>query len=79
MNARAPLQHGFAAIAAIFLVVVLAALLWLLWPAARRLLATSRPARLGLGLSIAVGFALHLLGNLAVLVFALTFRIGRMF
>lgn len=40
---------------------LLAALLWLLWPAARRLLATSRPARLGLGLSIAVGFALHLL------------------
>lgn len=29
-------------------------------------------------LSVA-GFALHLLGNLAVLVFALTFRIGRMF
>jgi inner membrane protein len=40
---------------------LLAALLWLCWPSARRLLAASRTARLGLALSIGVGFALHLL------------------
>ncbi|TFW17662.1 metal-dependent hydrolase [Duganella callida] len=40
---------------------LLAALLWLLWPAARRLLALSRAARWGLALSVGVGFALHLL------------------
>jgi len=40
---------------------LLAALLWLCWPSARRLLAVSRTARLGLALSIGVGFALHLL------------------
>ena len=40
---------------------LLAALLWLCWPSARRLLALSRTARLGLALSIGVGFALHLL------------------
>jgi inner membrane protein len=40
---------------------LLAALLWLCWPSARTLLRDSRPARLGLALSIGVGFALHLL------------------
>ena len=40
---------------------LLAALLWLCWPSARALLKTSRTARLGLGLSVAVGLALHLL------------------
>jgi inner membrane protein len=40
---------------------LLAALLWLCWPSARALLKASRPARLGLALSVGVGFALHLL------------------
>lgn len=40
---------------------LLACLLWLAWPAARRLLRSSRPARLGLALSTVAGFALHLL------------------
>lgn len=40
---------------------LLAALLWLCWPSARTLLRASRPARLGLALSIGLGFALHLL------------------
>ncbi|WP_373988851.1 metal-dependent hydrolase [Duganella sp. BuS-21] len=40
---------------------LLAALLWLCWPSARALLRASRPARLGLLLSIGCGFALHLL------------------
>lgn len=40
---------------------LLAALLWLCWPSARALLRASRPARLGLALSIGCGFALHLL------------------
>lgn len=40
---------------------LLAALLYLLWPAARRLLKQSASARLGLLLSIATGFALHLM------------------
>jgi inner membrane protein len=40
---------------------VLAALLWLCWPSARALLKHSKPARLGLALSVGVGFALHLL------------------
>lgn len=39
---------------------LLAALLWLCWPAARSLLRASRPARRGLALSIGLGFALHL-------------------
>jgi len=39
---------------------LLVALLWLCWPAARRLLADSTRARLGLGLSVGVGLALHL-------------------
>ncbi|HEX5344666.1 MAG TPA: metal-dependent hydrolase [Duganella sp.] len=40
---------------------LLAALLWLCWPSARALLRTSRPARLGLALSVGIGLALHLL------------------
>jgi inner membrane protein len=39
---------------------LLAGLLWLLWPSARALLRASRPARLGLAISITLGFALHL-------------------
>jgi inner membrane protein len=39
---------------------LLLALLWALWPNARRLLRASRPARLGLGLAIVLGFGLHL-------------------
>lgn len=41
--------------------VLLAALLWLCWPAARTLLRASWTARLGLALSIVLGLALHLL------------------
>jgi inner membrane protein len=40
---------------------LLAALLWLCWPSARSLLRASRPARLGLALSVGIGLALHLL------------------
>jgi inner membrane protein len=39
---------------------LLAALTWLLWPAARRLLATSRHARRALALAISLGLLLHL-------------------
>lgn len=39
---------------------LLLALLWALWPNARRLLRASGPARLGVGLAIALGFGLHL-------------------
>jgi inner membrane protein len=39
---------------------LLAALIWLLWPAARRLLAHSHAARKGLGLAIGLGLLLHL-------------------
>jgi inner membrane protein len=39
---------------------LLLAMLWLLWPNARRLLRTSHPARLGLGLAIVLGFLLHM-------------------
>lgn len=39
---------------------LLAALLWLLWPGARRLLRDSRSARRGFGLALAAGFGLHL-------------------
>lgn len=39
---------------------LLAAMLWLLWPAARQLLAHSMPARRGLLLSIGAGFLLHM-------------------
>lgn len=40
---------------------LLAALLWLLWPSARRLLRRSASARAGFGLSLAAGFGLHLM------------------
>ena len=40
---------------------LLAALLWLLWPAARRLLRDSASARAGFVLALASGFGLHLL------------------
>ena len=36
------------------------ALLWLLWPGARRLLKTSQPARIGLALCLLLGFGLHM-------------------
>ncbi len=39
---------------------LLLAMLWLLWPNARRLLRESRHARLGLGLAIVAGFCLHM-------------------
>ena len=39
---------------------LLAALLYLLWPSARRLLRQSATARTGFGLALAVGFGLHL-------------------
>lgn len=39
---------------------LLAALIWLLWPSARRLLAHSRSARTGFGIAIGLGFLLHL-------------------
>lgn len=53
--------HTHTALLALPQALLLAALLWLCWPAARALLKTSRPARLGLAASIATGFALHLL------------------
>lgn len=40
---------------------LLAALLWLLWPGARRVLAASKHARRGLALAIGAGFLLHML------------------
>ena len=40
---------------------LLAALLWSCWPAARALLRSSGAARLGLAISVGAGFALHLL------------------
>jgi inner membrane protein len=52
--------HTHTALWAIPQALLLAGLLWLFWPAARRLLAASRPARLGLALSVGLGFALHL-------------------
>lgn len=39
---------------------LLALLTWLFWPAARRLLRQSAPARLGWALALGIGFALHL-------------------
>ncbi|HJV81767.1 metal-dependent hydrolase [Noviherbaspirillum sp.] len=41
--------------------VLLAGLMWLLWPVARRLLRESRSARIGFGVAMLVGFGLHLL------------------
>lgn len=52
--------HTHTALWAIPQALLLAGLLWLLWPSARALLRGSRPARLGLALSIVLGFALHL-------------------
>lgn len=52
--------HTHTALLAIPQALLLAALLWLLWPSARALLKTSTTARLGLAASIALGFALHL-------------------
>nr|WP_315261425.1 metal-dependent hydrolase [uncultured Duganella sp.] len=52
--------HTHTALWAIPQALLLAGLLWLLWPSARALLRGSRPARLGLALSIALGFVLHL-------------------
>lgn len=52
--------HTHTALWAIPQALLLAGLLWLLWPSARALLRASRPARLGLALSIVAGFALHL-------------------
>jgi inner membrane protein len=40
---------------------LLAGLLWLLWPGARRLLAASKAARIGLWLALAAGFLSHIL------------------
>lgn len=39
---------------------LLCALIWLLWPGARRLLKASKPARTGLCLAVTIGFGLHL-------------------
>ena len=39
---------------------LLVALIWLLWPAARRLLAQSKSARRGIALAVGLGFILHL-------------------
>lgn len=40
---------------------LLGAMIWLLWPAARRLLKQSAAARTGLALTVSIGLALHLL------------------
>jgi inner membrane protein len=52
--------HTHTALLAIPQALLLAALLWLLWPSARRLLQASSTARRGLAVSIVTGFALHL-------------------
>jgi inner membrane protein len=52
--------HTHTALWALPQALLLAGLLWLLWPSARALLRTSAAARLGLVLSIVLGFALHL-------------------
>src|SRR4051794_24170792 len=52
--------HTHTALYAFPQAMLLAALLYLLWPAARRLLRTSASARIGFGLSLAAGFGLHL-------------------
>ncbi|WP_332855132.1 metal-dependent hydrolase [Duganella sp. S19_KUP01_CR8] len=53
--------HTHTALLALPQALLLAALLWFCWPAARALLKASRSARLGLALSVGLGFALHLL------------------
>lgn len=52
--------HTHTVLFAIPQALLLLALIWLLWPGARALLKHSRHARLGLGISIVLGFALHL-------------------
>jgi len=52
--------HTHTALMAVPQALLLAALLWLCWPSARKLLKTSRPARWGLVLSVSIGLALHL-------------------
>jgi inner membrane protein len=53
--------HTHTALLALPQALLLGALLWLCWPAARALLKSSRTARWGLAASIAIGFALHML------------------
>lgn len=52
--------HTHTVLFAIPQALLLLALIWLLWPGARALLKHSSHARLGLGISIVLGFALHL-------------------
>lgn len=52
--------HTHTALLAIPQALLLAALIWLLWPSARALLKASTTARRGLAASIVTGFALHL-------------------
>jgi len=52
--------HTHTALLALPQALLLAALLWLLWPSARALLRASTTARWGLAASIVTGFALHL-------------------
>ena len=52
--------HTHTALLAVPQALLLAALLWLLWPSARTLLRASTTARWGLAASIGTGFALHL-------------------
>lgn len=52
--------HTHTALLALPQALLLAALLWLLWPSARALLRASSTARWGLAASIGTGFALHL-------------------
>lgn len=53
--------HTHTVLYAIPQALLLGALIWLLWPAARRLLGQSATARLGLGLTLGIGFGLHLM------------------
>ena len=52
--------HTHTAVAAVGEIIVLLALVWLLWPNARRLLRVSAGARWGAGLAACAGLALHL-------------------
>src|SRR5471030_3262656 len=53
--------HTHTALLALPQALLLAALLCLCWPSARTLLKASRPARLGLAISVLIGLGLHLL------------------
>lgn len=53
--------HTHTALMAVPQALLLAALLWLCWPAARALLRTSAAARIGLAVTVPLGLALHLL------------------